>query len=472
MNTRPYLTWLMLLLAVRLSAQQLAFNRLYNHQRYDDARGVVATPDGGLVFTGLNKSGPDSLGDMYLSKINAAGATIWTRFYGREKEDGGNALVLVSDGGFLISGHTALSYGLACDGYVVKTNAEGREEWRALIGTAYDDVCSGVAELPDGSFLMTGRIEDPQSRQFGVMLTRLSAKGKQTFMKTLAINQPAIGLDLALASDGNVLISGFTWSDDPKQADMLVLKCTPDGNLLWYTTFNADGNDRAVAVTALGDGACAVVGGSTDGQDQFVRAVALRYDAGGHLLAASEGIGLSTPAYLSDVVVDPSDRLVVCGMQFNPESGLNEPFGGILDESLAVQSVVTGDYQSNCRTRCMALDGAGNLIFGGNVESAVQYGVFMTKISMVTSNVQWVNEAPVLLFPNPFSEMTYLKIGYPGVRKHLYIHDLSGRLMRQMDFDTEELFVPRDGLAAGRYAWKVTDEGGRVVSILNVVVWQ
>ena len=96
---------------------------------------------------------------MYLTKVNAAGAVLWTQYYLRPEEDGGNHVLQTSDGGFLITGHTALSYGVNCDGMLVKTNAYGEEQWRVLIGAAYDDVCDAAVELPDGSFLIAGRTE-------------------------------------------------------------------------------------------------------------------------------------------------------------------------------------------------------------------------------------------------------------------------------------------------------------------------
>jgi hypothetical protein len=66
-----------------LTAQSLTFTRYYGGTQYDDARAIVATADGGFVFTGLSNSGADAKGDMYLTKINAAGAVMWTKYYGR-----------------------------------------------------------------------------------------------------------------------------------------------------------------------------------------------------------------------------------------------------------------------------------------------------------------------------------------------------------------------------------------------------
>jgi len=164
-----------------LPAQILTFHRTYGGERYDDARGLTATPDGGFVFTGLCKSAADSLGDMYLSKVNAAGVLLWTRYFGRPAEDGGNSLLATADGGFLLSGHTAFSYGEDCDGYLVKTDAEGRQQWRIFLGAALDDVSDQSVEMPDGSFFTAGRTEDAETHTFRVLLAKLDRKGNVRF---------------------------------------------------------------------------------------------------------------------------------------------------------------------------------------------------------------------------------------------------------------------------------------------------
>ncbi|MCK6693807.1 MAG: T9SS type A sorting domain-containing protein [Thermoanaerobaculia bacterium] len=55
---KKYFTCLLLwsVLASVLPGQSLSFTRTYGNGFYDDARGIAATPDGGFVFTGLNKS--------------------------------------------------------------------------------------------------------------------------------------------------------------------------------------------------------------------------------------------------------------------------------------------------------------------------------------------------------------------------------------------------------------------------------
>ena len=168
-----------------MHGQTLIFSKNIGGPRYDDARAILVRADGSLVFTGLTKSGDDSLGSVFLTKTNAAGAILWSRRFDRPQEDGGNGLLETRDGGFLITGHTALTYGEECDGMIIKTDGEGREMWRAFVGTALDDVTTTSLEMDDGSFISIGRIEDAATRSFRILLARLDANGNQVFLKKI-----------------------------------------------------------------------------------------------------------------------------------------------------------------------------------------------------------------------------------------------------------------------------------------------
>lgn len=442
-------------------AQSLLFNRSYPSARYTDARAVLSTPDGGMVFTGLSKSAPDSVGDMYLSKVNAAGALLWTRYYTRPQEDGGNALIATRDGGFLIVGHTALTYGIACDGYVVKTDAEGRESWRYLVGTAFDDVCDDGIQLADGSFLVTGRTENPITRNFQVLLCRISPDGTQIFLKAIETRTPAIGIRMALAADGNIIIAGYAYQPEQPNSEMLVIKCTPEGTLLWQTSWGTPNNDRAFGIVALPDGSCMAVGGSSDAAELPEQMLALHLDANGEILSASSDLAGSGKGSLSQIIRDENGKMYIAGVLKSDEKGLLKPVAAELTPQLIHSEWLNTEIPNNCRTRCLAQDSNGDLIIGGNIEDALAC-TFLSKIQTETKanhGIQ-VEKTPVLLFPNPFKTSTYLKVGAENQIKILTITNLEGKTVQTTRFDASELFIQRNNLRAGQYFYSVITGSG------------
>lgn len=451
-----------------IPAQTLTFHRSYGGARYDDARGILAVPDGGYVFTGLCKSAADSLGDMYLSKVNAAGALLWTRYYGRPAEDGGNGLLATADGGFLISGHTAFSYGKDCDGYLVKTDAEGREQWRAFLGTALDDVSDQSVEMPDGSFFTTGRTEDPATHTFRVLLAKLDRKGNILFSKALPTGQPDLAYGIAAASDGNLYLSGYSYTPGHSIPDqMLLIKCDTRGEVLWSRRWGGGALDeRANAVVAAPDGGCYVAGGGSSGYYAQQMLVS-RFDRDGELLAANTIMGDFGPGTLNAAILT-NNGLAVTGTLRWICDPYAMPFFALLNEDLSIRKYRSlklaqdGEY----RIRCLTTTPEGDFALGGNVTRDGNSDVFLAKIlaeANIESPMQDVKNLDYLLFPNPFNEVTYLKAGQEGTSKTLRIYTSEGKLLREARFEAAEYFLQREDLKAGIYLFSVTDEQGKLI---------
>lgn len=461
---KKYFTCLLLwsALASVLPGQSLSFTRTYGNGFYDDARSIAATPDGGFVFTGLNKSDLDPDGSMYLTKINAAGAVMWRQYYLRPEEDGGNHVLPVSDGGYLITGHTALSYGVNCDGMLVKTDARGVEQWRVLVGAAYDDVCDAALELPDGSFLVAGRTESAETRTFRMLLAKVSPSGRVLFQKTIPTAAPSVAYSMIQSADGHLFLAGYTYQPDDSPDKMLVVKCTLEGELLWESAFGSEINHRANGVVATSDGGCFIAGGATDRVDNYFQMIVCRYGAEGNLLSSAQLPRDLGPGYLFAAAAAPEGRLAVAGVVQVEGEGPDQPCFALLNDELEVLDWQTVSLPYDCRTRAIAANPAGGFLIGGNEYlDGGKAGIFLATILGQSPALKTtaVGEAPVLLFPNPFSDYTYLKIGEPGQKKTLSLSTPDGRLLRQLTFEGNEYFLQRGGLPAGVYLLKVTSKG-------------
>lgn len=472
---KKYFTCLLLwsALASVLLGQSLSFTRTYGNGFYDDARGIAATPDGGFVFTGLNKSDDiDPDGSMYLTKINAAGAVMWTQYYLRPEEDGGNHVLPASDGGYLLTGHTALSYGVNCDGMLVKTDARGVEQWRVLVGAAYDDVCDAALELPDGSFLVAGRTESAQTRTFRMLLAKVSPSGRVLFQKTIPTAAPSVAYSMIQSADGHLFIAGYTYQPDDSPDKMLVLKCTIEGELLWESAFGSEINHRANGVVATSDGGCFIAGGATDRVDNYLQMIVCRYDAEGNLISSAQLPRDLGPGYLFAATTAPEGRLAVAGVVQPEESAPYQPCFALLNDKLEILDWQTVSLTNEGRTRAIASNPAGGFLIGGNEYlTNGKTDIFLSTIreSSPALKTTAVGEAPVLLFPNPFSEVTYLKIGEPGQKKTLSLSTADGRILRQVTFEGNEYFLQRGGLSAGTYLINVSSKDG--VLLFSGKIW-
>lgn len=460
------------LFAQNVLAQNLSFTRFFGGDRYDDARGLVALSDGSLVFTGLAKSGADSLGTMFLTKTNAAGAEIWTKHFDREREDGGNHLLATRDGGFLISGHTALSYGELCDGYLVKTDAVGNELWRALVGGAGDDVCNAAIEMDDGSFLVVGRTEDAVSHTFRVLFARIDANGNQVFMKQLGGEQACLAYKIAKSSDGNLLIAGFDYFTDGRFDEMMVAKFSQEGAVLWQFSFENSMNSRVYQIVPLADGGGIAIGGVLGADGTFQKTSFFTFDTDGQILAEKLVPENGDRSWIFDAAMLADGSFVGCGTIILKGQEAQMPLLFHFTRSLEILESISLDIEGGS-ARALAICPDGNFALAGHrTKMDGPRDIYLQKLAGFGENANLVDveTMPFLLFPNPISERAYLKIGEGNEPKILTVSDADGRVLRENRFEAAEFFIEKNGLPSGFVFFSVKNEVGKTLKSGRILI--
>jgi hypothetical protein len=116
----------------------IIWSKTYGGKRDDEFKSVIQTADGNYALTGYTKSYNDSLGDAWLFKIDVNGDSIWSKYYGGNKEDFGNQVVEKS-GEFFIAGATASSGAGLLDACAYKCDNLGNLMSTFVDGTATND---------------------------------------------------------------------------------------------------------------------------------------------------------------------------------------------------------------------------------------------------------------------------------------------------------------------------------------------
>lgn len=110
------------------------WNYGFNDKGYNAASSAIETDDGGYVIVGSTNVNDHGSLDAWIAKINSSGSLEWSNALGGAGYDIGNAVLQADDGGFLIAGATG-SYGnRTLNGWLVKVNSTGFEEWNTTLG--------------------------------------------------------------------------------------------------------------------------------------------------------------------------------------------------------------------------------------------------------------------------------------------------------------------------------------------------
>jgi hypothetical protein len=440
-----------------LFSQTLTFNLTFGGTVYDDARGVVPTPDGGILFTGLTKNGTDPTGDTYLTRLNAAGAVVFQKKYGLTLEDGGNGLLATSDGGYLIIGHTAFTYGEECDGYLIKTDAKGNETWRSFVGSNLDDVTNNAIEMADGTYRMCGKSQDA-NHNFHVLLASIAADGRVIFTRQIPADKQEIAYQIKKDFDGNLLLCGFAFEGNQEQN--LLLKCDNEGNLIWKKRWGNAPKQRLFDLSIANNGQTYVVGESVDAAGKLMAMQLAVLDTDGNLVRELSDAGLFGIGRLTACAFDEAGILVVAGTEAQVDLK-QKPIVAWLDVDLKVLEKKEIIQQGDCRSRDLCLQNNAVIIVG-----STEKALFVSKTIREEGNLKStdVQQNTSLLFPNPMLDVSYLKTGMGYGTKTLEIISIEGKLIRQEVFNTDDIFIQRNGLVAGWYVLKVKSNDGHFLT--------
>ena len=241
-----------------------------------DDRGysVQQTIDGGYVLcgaTGSNTTGPwDS--DVYLIKTNANGVEEWNQTFGGAGQDLGRSIKQAADGGFIICGTTESFNTLNLNGaysiYLIKTDGNGIEQWNRIYG---DTLVSGycIQQTTDGGFIVCGKRESPGNSQSDIYLLKTDDNGLEQWSQIIGTsNNNESGRSVKQTTDGGFIVTGYIedidyyWGNG--NSDVYLIKTDVNGIVQWSQTFGGAGHDIGNSVQQTFDGGYIITGETND----------------------------------------------------------------------------------------------------------------------------------------------------------------------------------------------------------------
>ncbi len=189
--------------------------------------------------------------DLVLLRTDKNGRERWRRTFREQPFNKGFQIRLTLDGGFLLAGQTAPNSGgggpFNSDWLVIKTDADGQEQWRYVLDGPHLDAASTAVCLPDGTYLIAGWVgtgetaaDMPVGRS---TLVHLDAQGQELWRRAYGPEHLAGFLcALHLLPDGGVVLAGqgaeplFPQSTIAMRAFALKA-CAATGDSLWYRSY-------------------------------------------------------------------------------------------------------------------------------------------------------------------------------------------------------------------------------------------
>jgi dipeptidyl aminopeptidase/acylaminoacyl peptidase len=269
------------------SAGEIVWSRAYGGDDFDRGEAALET-SGGFVILGETASIGSGDWDVYLLQVDQEGNEIWHRTFGGPGRERANAVRQTADGGYILVGQTASFGAQGADLYLVKTDDRGVEVWSKTYGGEYDEEGYDVQQTPNGAFLVLAQVTHGegvyQEQNPDVYLLRTDGSGNELWSQVWAGEDVEGGHVLLPASDDGYVIVGIEGAaGSASDIDFLLAKIDAGGNQIWRRT---PGDEHAVDygtdAIELPDGDLLLIG--MFNQSGRGAIPMLRTDAGGELL--------------------------------------------------------------------------------------------------------------------------------------------------------------------------------------------
>lgn len=236
------------MLAIKVTEEgEQVWLKTFGTAKDDDARGVIGFTEfsGGYMVVGVTDNAtPNSFdNDIFIWRLDLSGERVWNwRPKVSEEREEANKVIRTKDGNFILVGLK----GDNSDAYIAKFDFSRNLLWDKSIGGNLGDEGTGIAELSDGNFIITGYTE-VEAANTDVLVAKTDVNGNQLWLKNLGSrSNTETGEDIIATMDGGYAIAGNTSLLLGFVDDLLVLKTDGKGNtkanyITGVIAYDADG---------------------------------------------------------------------------------------------------------------------------------------------------------------------------------------------------------------------------------------
>lgn len=211
--------------------------------------GVTPTRDGGYLATGFQGS-PETIADGLLLKVDQEGEQEWLETYAGPRWDW-LTLPLETDNGYVAIGtETTEAYSPGEEALLLAVEEDGDVEWERTFSEEVSTRGWGIARTEDGGYLLSARtIHGSPWRATRPLVVKTDAEGDEDWRGTfLPDDAPAGKLDSILATDDGYLLTGSISTESSDTPRGYAIEIDASGNELWSNRYREGNFGPAVPI--------------------------------------------------------------------------------------------------------------------------------------------------------------------------------------------------------------------------------
>jgi hypothetical protein len=159
------------------------------------------TSDGGYIFSGMSISFNNDTGrwdhhDLFLIKIDSENNLIWKKtVFNPDYEFGVFNMLLADDGGYILSASIFASGAVNDYGVLIKTDSDGNNLWEREFAGNEDMHLFYVSKTSDGGYVLTGNDRSYSDNLYDTFLIKTDAEGNEEWTQIFQNSKDLDGLN-------------------------------------------------------------------------------------------------------------------------------------------------------------------------------------------------------------------------------------------------------------------------------------
>lgn len=244
------------------AAGAIEWQKMYGGTGADWPSCIFQTSDGGYFVCGYSYSFGAGDADFWLLKLSNSGDMEWQKVYGGAGYDQASSAQQTTDGGYIVAGRTT-SFGTGeYDAWVLKLSSSGSVQWQREYGNAFDDTAQSIMQTPDGGYIVAGENAVASAHE-NAWIAKLDANGNVQWDRQYGTVQDQIVVAIKNTSDGGYVAAVRDTDAAGVTYDFVVLKIDSNGLITWQYRFSGGGNDEPWDIEPTTDGGYLVAGNTT-----------------------------------------------------------------------------------------------------------------------------------------------------------------------------------------------------------------
>jgi uncharacterized delta-60 repeat protein len=209
----------------------IQWQRVLGGANTDEGYGICVDSNGNCYIAGYDADNPGASTELLIAKYDTSGTIQWKRkLGGSPNQDNGYGIVVDSSGNSYVVGYTRNAGSGLQDALIAKYDTSGVIQWQRVLGGANSDCAYGVAVDSSGNCYITGYTESTGAGGADVLIAKYNTSGTIQWQRVLGGGSGDVGYGIAVDSNGNCYVTGYTNSAGAGSEDALIARLPGDGS--------------------------------------------------------------------------------------------------------------------------------------------------------------------------------------------------------------------------------------------------